>query len=340
MKIAIHKREGSFSDGWIVYCESNNMSYKIVNCYDSDIISQLEDCDGLMWHWAHWDYKAVLFARQLTYSLEQSGKKVFPNSKTCWHFDDKLGQKYLFESLGFNTVPTWSFYDKKTALNWVKDTKFPKVFKLRGGASSVNVKLVKTPAQANKLVKKAFGKGFKVEDSWNSFKDRIIRFKKDKTFSSGVHLLKGIFRFFSPNLDSKMQNREKGYIYFQEFIPNNDSDIRVIIIGDRAFALKRIIRENDFRASGSGKIEYKKNEIPIECVKLAFDYQNKLKTQSVAFDFLLKDGEWVIIEVSYAFAHKAYEPCPGYWDKNLNWIEGDFKSEIFMIEDFISNIID
>jgi hypothetical protein len=68
MRIAIHNRIGSYSDEWIDYCKKNNIDFKIVNCYDSDIVVQLSDCDGLMWHWPHWDFKAAHFARQLTYS--------------------------------------------------------------------------------------------------------------------------------------------------------------------------------------------------------------------------------------------------------------------------------
>lgn len=48
MKIAIHQIKGSFSDRWIEYCNQNNVQFKIVNCYDSDIIEQLKDCDALM----------------------------------------------------------------------------------------------------------------------------------------------------------------------------------------------------------------------------------------------------------------------------------------------------
>ena len=48
MKIAIHQTKGSFSDRWIEYCQINEINYKIVNCYDSDIIEQLNDCEGLM----------------------------------------------------------------------------------------------------------------------------------------------------------------------------------------------------------------------------------------------------------------------------------------------------
>ena len=46
MKIAIHKSEWGFSKSWIAYCERKGINYKIVNCYDSDIIQSLKDCDA------------------------------------------------------------------------------------------------------------------------------------------------------------------------------------------------------------------------------------------------------------------------------------------------------
>ena len=36
MKIAIHHTRGSFSDGWIQYCEENNIDYKLVNYFDQN----------------------------------------------------------------------------------------------------------------------------------------------------------------------------------------------------------------------------------------------------------------------------------------------------------------
>ena len=48
MKIAIHKREGSYSDGWIKYCENQGITYKIVNCFDTDIVETIKDCNGLL----------------------------------------------------------------------------------------------------------------------------------------------------------------------------------------------------------------------------------------------------------------------------------------------------
>lgn len=170
MQIAIHHSPGSFSDRWILYCEKSGIDFKIVNCYSNDIISQLKDCDILMWHFHHSDYKDVLFAKQLLYAVVQLGMKTFPDFSTCWHFDDKVGQKYLFESIGAPLATSYVFYTKKEAFNWIENTTFPKVFKLRGGAGSENVKLVNSTGQAKKLAKKAFGKGFAQFDRLGNLK--------------------------------------------------------------------------------------------------------------------------------------------------------------------------
>ena len=126
MRIAIHNRPGSFSDRWIEYCQEKGIDYKVVNAYDSDIICQISDCDAFMFHHHHGNYKDVLFARQLLYSLEESGKRVFPDWRTCWHFDDKVGQKYLLEAIGAPLIPSYVFYTEKEALNWIRQTTFPK----------------------------------------------------------------------------------------------------------------------------------------------------------------------------------------------------------------------
>ena len=82
MKIGIHHCEGSFSGRWIDYCVQKNIPYKLVDCYQSDIIEQLQDCDALMWHFHHASSRDVLFAKQLLYSVKATGRKVFPNFET------------------------------------------------------------------------------------------------------------------------------------------------------------------------------------------------------------------------------------------------------------------
>jgi len=332
--LAIHHRENSFSHKWIEYCEENNIKYKLVNCYSSSIVSDLDDCDILMWHWHHYDFKGRLMARQLISSLELKGIKVFPNIKTCWHFDDKLGQKYLLESVDAPLVKSYAFYSKEEANKWIDSTDFPKIFKLRGGAGSLNVRLIKSKQQAKRYVKKSFSSGFSRSRLAN-FKDRLWHFKRDRTLLSFINIGKGVYRIFFPPKNIK-DIKEKNYLYAQEFIPNNNCDIRVNIIGKRAFAVKRMVRSGDFRASGSGDAIHNIDEIPKECIEIAFETANKLQTQSLSFDFLFDGKDYLIVEISYGFPEKLYFKCPGYWDENLNFIEKKFHPAYFIIEDILN----
>jgi len=338
MKIAIHNREGAFSDKWIEYCKNNNIPFKIVNCYSSDIIAQISDCDALMWHWNHIDYREQLFARQLIISAENMGLKVFPDTNTCWHFDDKVGQKYLFEAINAPSVPSYVFYEKQKALEWIKQQSFPKVFKLRSGAGSSNVSLVKTQKQAIKLTNKAFRKGFQAVSRYSIFKDRIWQLKHDKNIKSVINLIKGFIRIFLRKGSPNLLKREKGYIYFQDFIPKNKFDIRLVVVGNRCFGIKRYVRKNDFRASGSGKMDFTPELFDKKSIKIAFNIADKLKTQSVAFDFIYENGKPFIVEISYGYTAQVYNNCPGFWDKDLNWHKTDIIPEFFIIEDLITKL--
>ncbi|MGH2563810.1 MAG: ATP-grasp domain-containing protein [Ginsengibacter sp.] len=338
MRIAIQHTPGSYSDEWITFCKKNQIDFKIVCCYDNNIIEQLKDCDGLMWHWNHVDYKANLFARQLIYSLERMGIKTFPNAQSCWHYDDKVGQKYLLEAIEAPLVKSYVFYSKDKALAWLDQSPLPKVFKLRRGAGSINVKLIKTRQQAKRFINKAFGKGFKIFNPWNDLKDRLWKLKRDKNWEQILSVLKGMGRSFIPTEFQKFSTFEKGYIYFQDFVPNNHYDTRLFVIGNRCFGKLRYCRKNDFRASGSGLFGSESKLLDINAVKIAFETAKNLNTQSLAFDFVLDDNVPKIIEISYASSPITYALCQGYWDHNLVWYDRDVNPAYFMIEDFVNDI--
>lgn len=330
MKLAIHHRKNSFSENWIKYCDANNIAYKLVDCYASDIVSQLDGCSALMWHHNHANQKDILFAKELMFALEHAGVTVFPDFKTAWHFDDKVGQKYLNEALGLPTINSHVFYTKQEALNWASGTTYPKVFKLRGGAGSATVMLVRSRAQADALIKKAFGSGFSQYMGWSNLKERLRKFKNGK--GSLKDVAKGAARlFYSPEY-SKIKGRERGYAYFQDFIPNNDHDIRVVIIDGKAFAIKRMVRENDFRASGSGNILYDKKYFSNELIAEAFRINDKLESQCLAIDFVFMDGKPYIVEISYGFTKEGYYDCEGYWDKSIQWHPGRFDAQGWMVD--------
>jgi len=335
MKTAIHKSgAGSFSEKWIAYCQTHSVPYKIVNCHDSDIIKQLDDCGALMWHHHHADYRDALMAKSVLFSVKASGRLVFPDYGTNWHFDDKIAQKYLLEAINAPLVPSYVFYDRPSALKWIGKTTFPKVFKLKGGAGSANVRLVENRSKAVRLTKKAFSSGFSQMRKFGQLKERIRRFRNGQ--GSIIEVLKGVGRLVIPTPFARMHGKEKGYVYFQEFIPNNTFDTRVIVIGKRAFAITRGVRENDFRASGSGFIGYDKETINKDCLSISFEVAKKLNSQCLAFDFVMDKNAPLIVEISYGFARQGYLSCPGYWDDSLKWHEGFFTPEYWMVEDLLS----
>ncbi|MGQ9919614.1 MAG: hypothetical protein ACUVS7_19645, partial [Bryobacteraceae bacterium] len=89
-----------------------------------------------------------------------------------------------------------------------------------------------------------------------------------------------------------LMGREKGYVYFQDFIPGNLYDIRITVVGDRAFGFTRDVCKGDFWASGSGLLVYDRSRINLACVRMAFDVSRKIGSQNAAFDILIDpDGQ-------------------------------------------------
>jgi glutathione synthase/RimK-type ligase-like ATP-grasp enzyme len=338
VKLAIHAQTDTYSDRWIKYCTEHGIEFKIVNCYDVNIIKRLRNVDGLLWHWRFYEPQAQLTARQIIASIESMGIKIFPNTATCWHYDDKIGQQYLLEAIGAPTVTSYGFYEKQAAMEWIDKTDFPKVFKLRSGAGSTNVRLVRTKREAQKYCKRAFGKGFATTAGY--FSDAKTKVRKIKDINLFINKFKRL-----PNIICDISRRnhqldkQKGYIYFQQFLPDNEYDTRITIIGNRAFGFKRKNRPGDFRASGSGEIIYDTDGIDKRCIQIAFNVAQRLKTQSLAFDFIFdEDHEPKILEISYCFQNRAVFDCTGYWDNQINWFDGHVWPEDAILIDLINEI--
>lgn len=272
----------------------------------------------MMYHRPTSDYRDALFATQLLSSLEQSGIVVFPDFRTGWYSDDKIAEKYLLEAVGAPLIPSFVFYSENQALKWGGAIEYPIVFKLRGGAGSANVKLVRNFKQFKNIVHKSFGNGISQFDRIGYFKERLRKYKEGKDDIKG--LLAGVYKMFFPPFSQRMRIKAKGYVYFQEFQPNNTFDIRVVIIGDKAFTFIRKCRQNDFRASGSGDVIY--GECDKEAIKVAFETSRKLGSQITAYDFVYNATKKpLIVEMTWAFSADAILKCGGYFTEDAMWHE-------------------
>lgn len=337
--IGIHERPGSFSDRWIMFCTEKGIPFRCVNCLATDVVRQCEELDGLLWHWAQDEPASLLVARQILASLERKGLVVFPNVNTCWHYDDKVAQKYLLEAIGAPLIPTWVYTNEVDALRWIEGATWPKVFKLRCGAGSKNVRLVRSRSQAAALCRQAFGQGFPAAAGYLT--DMQTRLRKTRTAHEFWERLARAPRTLQNVLAlQRRKPRQQGYLYFQEFLPGNAFDTRITIIGDRAFGFMRLNRPNDFRASGSGSIVYEHEKIDKRCIEIAFRVADRIGTQSLAFDFLFNaQHEPMIGEISYCYMPSAVHACEGQWDHQGVWHPGHVWPEEAILEDMLVSMI-
>ena len=119
----------------------------------------------------------------------------------------------------------------------------------------------------------------------------------------------------------------------QEFCTNNDSDIRVTVIGDYVTAFRRMNRDNDFRASGSNNIIVL-NDIPKELIDISFNICKENNFITMAFDFLKLRGKWVIIEMSYTYQmYGITDYCNIYFDITRNkFINGTINPAMVILD--------
>ena len=302
MLIGIDK--GKRSKSYVSAARKMKIPYKLVDCTSADVVNQLKNVDALIWHWTQDSYIDKRIAFHVIKSAELMGKKVYPDSNTCWMFDDKISEKYLLEAVGAPCVETAVFFDEKSVLDWIKRQKLPVVYKLPQGAGSSNVRLIKSEKEAVRICRSHFSFCGRPEIDMKFYYSE--KDKYGKTLQDILH--NNLFRYGTNN---------RGCILLQKFVPNNNYDIRVTIIGERGIIFRRKVRNNDFRASGSGNIDYNVSEQDIEAIPIARRISKLIHSQTMTYDFIYDKEELRIVEMSYGFAAKAVYAANGWYDEQM-----------------------
>ncbi len=122
----------------------------------------------------------------------------------------------------------------------------------------------------------------------------------------------------------------------QEFCPDNPRDYRINVIGHRVMGYVRRNRDNDFRASGSGRRVYPYDFDP-ELVEMAYKMSQENGFTSMAYDFVRRNNKWVCLEFCYGFVDTFITECPYYYDmKTGNRVDKrGIYPEDFILEDIM-----
>ena len=315
--------------------EHNGISCHMVDASDKDYWGNIRTARAYVHHYVHREVEKQVAESVLPVIENVYGVPVFPSYSTRWHFDDKVRQYYMLNAKGYPFIDSWIFWDRESAFEWLETATLPLVFKLKAGAGSRNVLLVGKRQQAVRLIKRMFdAEGIESEyvpDSGSLSRLRNMfgtyRMRQWLAHKRGSIHYQDIKPYWQ---------RQRDYVMFQRFLSGNEFDTRVSVIGNRAFAFRRWNRSGDFRASGSGRIDYEQSSVDKRCISLAFAISEDFGFQSMAYDFLFDvDGNPQIGEISYTYMDKAVHACPGYYDRQLNWCEGHFWPQFCILQDLL-----
>lgn len=332
-KVAVHS--GSWSIVWKEYCDTAKVKYQMIDESEMNLLERLFNFDVVLWHFSGFNYSHMMFARSILFSLQKRGIRVFPGIDESWHFDDKIAESFLLQSIDASIPKYFFFMDKENAMLWAKSYKsYPIVAKLKNGSGSHNVKIMNNSDDAIQYINTMFGEGFESNPSI-LFKGKS-NFTSSKSFDVLVKRIKRIPEFMRNYRKSKLFPNEKNYVYFQEFIPNDGFDLKVVVVGDKLSYIARNVRKGDFRASGGGSLYYDRTLINQQLIDSAFGASDKLNFQCMGYDYVIDNStnECKIVEISYGFSSQALLDAGGYFDRKGNWYDEPLNVPVQIIKSF------
>ena len=327
MKVAIHRDSTSiahssdWANPWTDYCVKNGIEYEIIDLFRCNAMKELAKFDVVLWHFGQYSLAEMLEARSILYSAKKMGLKVFPDFDEAWHFDDKVAEMYVLQTVGA-PIPKSAVYYHMDALK--ADLKagligFPIVAKLRTGSGSHNVKLLESEQELLRYASRMFSRGYNPAPSILYKTTSNVRSSHNK--EQFLSKLKRAPEFFRTLAGARRFPHEKDYVYLQQFIPNDGYDLKVVVVGDKCAFLVRPVRSHDFRASGGGEVFFDQKYMNKQVIESAFQVSDALGTQCMGYDYVVnkETGKGVIVEMSYGFSHHAIMASGGYYDRSLNW---------------------
>jgi glutathione synthase/RimK-type ligase-like ATP-grasp enzyme len=241
------------------------------------------------------------------------GKSCYPSSAHARLYEDKCLEAHISKATGIPFAKTFVSHDKVDAFHIIENLKFPFVSKIVPSSGSQGVELVHDINQAREIIKQVF--------SISGRKTHLISY------------------------------RQKDFIYFQEYIPNDGYDYRVIVVGNWVFGFDRKVPSGDFRASGMHTWE--KKALSEESMRIALKVNEVIKSPVLAVDMLRGlDGIYTIIELSPLYQMDSPEELlvnevPGvyvfdsdgsyHFEKGRYWV-AELALREFLLKDYLSNI--
>ncbi len=262
-----------------------------------------------------YEYKSYI--EDIIYFLELNGAIVIPRYKYLKANNNKVFMELLRKSmpnkylLGIESGVFGCLEETKDFLSKIK---IPLVFKQATGAMSEGVGL-----GLNK-------------------KDLITKLKKISKTPNLLEDIKDLLRPYKHN-GYKKESRYRNKFILQEYIPSLKGDFKVLVFSNKYYVLQRGIKQNDFRASGSGILNYVR-DLPEGLLEFSYEFFKELNVPNASLDIAFNGTSFFLIEFqciyfgSYTLTYSEF-----HWqlkEKLFELIES--KSELE--KEYVNSIVD
>lgn len=246
--------------------------------------------------------------------LEQKGAILLPCSQYARAHHNKVYMELMktrFACKELKTIKTHFYGNAYEAINAQHKIKFPVVIKIADGAGS---------------------RGVALAENRSEYVHKVCQICRGCYVSSYKQWVKNIIKKISTSFRIKKFDvpRYYGKMIVQTFIPDLSGDYKVLYFGKKYFILKRLNRDYDFRASGSGKLF----NVPDDEARGLLDFAKKV-VQEIDFSIIGMDIgydgatyhllEFQMIHLGpYALSMSEYY----YIEKDGRWIKVPGKSDL------------
>ena len=281
---------------WVKACESykGKLNYSIISLGAFDWLNQIkkhEQVDALLVRPpASTNAFRQLYIERLDVLVNDLGYTIFPSFEEVRIYESKRFFAYWAEAHNIPHPKTFVLYQKKEALHFIQSHPLPIVGKLNIGASGHGVEILRTPEKALNYINRAFQIGLTANTGPDLKKGKLLKRAWAK-IKNPQKLLNKLNQY-----KSVLEDKQKGYVILQEFIPH-DFEWRVVRIGDSFFAHKKL--KQGEKASGSLLKNY--DNPPIELIEFTKHLTDRFSFKSVAIDIFEGKNGYLVNEIQCIF---------------------------------------
>lgn len=244
----------------------------------------------------------------ILYGLEQAGAILMPQYKYFKAHENKVFMEIL-RNLIFKAgdeMRTYKLGSYSDFMYFPNTYSYPVIIKKSSGSAGKGVYLSKTRERLIKTVKSV--------SNTNDYKSLILDF-----------LLVQKRRLNKIQYTNRYTLFRKKFI-IQNYIEGLPNDYKVLIFYEKYYVLKRLNRDNDFRASGSGKLVISEEfEVSDNLLDSCEDWFKEFDVPCASFDVACKDNKYYLIEFQFvSFGTYTQTSAHGYFYKKHNkWEKQD-----------------